>query len=54
MDSTVGGGWMIQEDEWAKEKRGGVLLREGKMGGGYLGEEKNGGSTHLRPKAAPL
>jgi len=40
---------MKQEDEWGED-----TLRSRKMGGVHLGEEKNGGSTHLRPKAAAL
>ena len=39
MYSTVGGGSMKQEDEWGED-----TSRSRKMGGVYLGEEKNGGS----------
>ena len=40
IDSTVGGGSMKQEDEWGED-----TLRSRKMGGVYLGEGKNGGSS---------
>ena len=59
MYSNVGGGSMKQEDEWGEDtwrsrKMAGVCLGDGKNGGRILREEKNGGSTHLQPKAMPL